>query len=102
LDSSCDKLDDRALALADLVLLMSVKAGWAGQEFNLSVWDKIKRMATLRKERGWGFRISVDGGVTRELVNEMAAQGVDEVFVGKRIFEPDLAENLKSFGFGVN
>jgi hypothetical protein len=32
----------------------------------------------------------------------MERQGVEEVAVGKRIFEPDLKENLKLFSDGKN
>lgn len=100
LETPIEKLEEKILPQVDLILLMSVKAGWGGQEFNLDVWDKIKKVVELRKKLNANFKISVDGGVTKELVMEMAGQGVDEVFVGRRIFEPDLKENLKLFNSG--
>jgi pentose-5-phosphate-3-epimerase len=54
----------------------------------------------MRKKLDADFKITVDGGVTKELISEMAGQGVNEVFVGRRIFEPDLKENLKLFNNG--
>jgi len=95
-----DRLDQAVLADIDVVLLMSVPAGFSGQEFNLSVWDKIKIVSDMRKKLNLKFKICVDGGVTKELVNQMEVSGVDEVAVGKRIFEPDLKENLKLFSYG--
>src|SRR5581483_11466036 len=92
LETPVEKLDEKVLPLVDLILLMSVKAGWGGQEFNLDVWDKIKSAVEMRKKLDADFKITVDGGVTKELISEMAGQGVNEVFVGRRIFEPDLKE----------
>jgi len=100
LETPVEKLDEKVLPLVDLILLMSVKAGWGGQEFNLDVWDKIKSAVEMRKKLDADFKITVDGGVTKELISEMAGQGVNEVFVGRRIFEPDLKENLKLFNNG--
>ncbi len=98
LDTPIEKLDKSVLSEIDTLLLMSVKAGWAGQEFDLSTFDKIKEAADLRNQINGKFKICVDGGVTRQLVNQMASLGVDEVYVGKRIFEPDLKKNLEDFG----
>lgn len=37
------------------------------------------------------------GGVTKELLHDMAKGGVDEVVIGKRIFEGGLNKNLENF-----
>jgi ribulose-phosphate 3-epimerase len=100
LDTPIEKLNKDALLKIDLILLMSVKAGFGGQEFDLATWDKIKEVVELRKQLNAKFKITVDGGITKEIVNQMKNYGVDEVYVGRRIFEPDLRENLKQFDNG--
>lgn len=100
LPTTLDKLDENVLAKINLLLLMSVQAGWDHQEFDLSVWDKIRGLVELRKKLNANFKIAIDGGVTKELVTEMANLGVDEVYVGKRIFDPDLKINLNMFQTG--
>lgn len=102
LDTPVEKINEEALKEIDLLLIMSVKAGWFGQEFDLSTWDKIKAAVELRKKINGKFKIVIDGGVTKELVHEMQNLGVDEVFVGRRIFDPDLEQNLKLFNNGQN
>lgn len=102
LNTQVEKLDSSILSKIDVVLLMSVPAGFAGQEFNLNVWDKIKKLSDLRRNANLKFKICVDGGITKELINDMEKLGVDEVAVGKRIFEPDLKSNLKLFSNGKN
>ena len=88
-------LDDLVLADLDVVLLMSVKAGFGGQEFNLDVWDKIKELDGLRSKNNYKFKICIDGGVTKELIADMEKAGVDEVAIGKRILDGDLKDNIK-------
>jgi ribulose-phosphate 3-epimerase len=90
-------LDKSVLSKIDILLIMSVKAGFDHQEFDLTVFDKIKEAVELRRKIDANFKISVDGGVTKLLINQMESLGVDEVFVGKRIFEGNLKENLKLF-----
>lgn len=53
----------------DLVLIMSIKPGWAGQSFILSSLDKIKELAKLKGS----FKIAVDGGV-----NDSTAKGIKD------------------------
>jgi len=102
LPTGVDKLDQSVLSKVEVVLLMSVKAGWGGQEFDLETFRKIEKLVRIREELNMGFKILVDGGVTKELVKEMENAGVDEVAVGQRIFEPDLKGNLDLFKNGKN
>ena len=98
LDTPITMLDESVLEDLNVIILMSVKAGFAGQEFNLPVMDKIKELDDIRKNKNLHFVICVDGGVTHELVHDMEKLGVDEVIVGKRIFEGDgLKKNIDSF-----
>ncbi len=92
-----EKLDQSVLSKVSVVLLLSVPAGFNGQEFDLNVWSKIDQLVRIRKELDLDFKICVDGGITQGLVNQMEKQSVDEVTVGKRIFEPDLKTNLALF-----
>jgi ribulose-phosphate 3-epimerase len=71
----------------DVILLMSVPAGFGGQVFDRSVFEKIKELNKIRSENSGKFRICIDGGVTEDLIGELAALGVDEVIMGRRWFE---------------
>jgi ribulose-phosphate 3-epimerase len=100
LATSIDNLDQSVLSKIGVILLMSVPAGFGGQEFNLETFGKIEKLVKIRSELKLNFKICVDGGITKELINEMESLGVDEVTVGKRIFEPDLKTNLETFRNG--
>lgn len=57
----------------DLVLVMSIKPGWAGQSFIYSSVDKIKELNKLKGD----FKIAVDGGVNDTNCQELKLAGVD-------------------------
>ena len=94
LGTPISSLDPIILRDLDVVLLMSVPAGFGGQEFDPRVHDKIKELIKLRKKDNSPFKICVDGGITEEIIASLAKEEVDEIIVG-RLFHGDLAENLK-------
>ena len=77
---------DEVLGLADYVLVMSVNPGFGGQEFIPAALDKVRRLRQIRSERGLGYRIEIDGGVTLENVGEIARAGCDIVVAGTAVF----------------
>lgn len=97
LDTPIGHLDETAVQSVDVLLLMSVPAGHGGQTFDLRIWEKIKEVIDLRSRSNSRFKICVDGGVTRELINDLKKAGVDEVGVGRLIFKGDLKNNLETW-----
>jgi len=72
----------------DYVLVMSVNPGFGGQKFLPLALPKIERLARLREERGLGFQIEVDGGVSSHNAGELVRAGVDILVAGSAIFSP--------------
>ena len=95
LDTPISDLDKKALKRVDVVLIMSVRAGFGGQEFDNNAIDKIYNLNKMRNEESFPFAICDDGGVTAENVDDSEESGVDEVAVGQRIFKGDLGDNLE-------
>ncbi|MEK7526400.1 MAG: ribulose-phosphate 3-epimerase [Patescibacteria group bacterium] len=91
------QLDDYLLPDVDLILVMSVATGFGGQEFNTSVLEKIKQLNAIRTSDKTPFKICDDGGVTTQTVDDVAELEVDEVVVGRKLFENDLAQNIQKF-----
>ncbi|SYZ74491.1 Ribulose-phosphate 3-epimerase [Candidatus Zixiibacteriota bacterium] len=84
------------LAQIDLLLLMSVNPGFAGQKFIPEVMDKITTAAKLRRDDGYHFQIMVDGGVGLDNVKILETAGVDIVVAGSAFFRaPDYAEFVR-------
>ncbi|HEX4824999.1 MAG TPA: ribulose-phosphate 3-epimerase [Candidatus Polarisedimenticolaceae bacterium] len=74
------------LPAADFVLLMSVNPGFGGQQLIRPVLDKVRRLRAWIDREGLATRIEIDGGVTLENVDEVAATGVDMIVAGSAIF----------------
>lgn len=72
--------------LCDQVLVMSVMAGFGGQEFDPVALTKLRRLRQLGGDR---LLLSVDGGINRETVGSVAAAGADMYVTGSAYFSED-------------
>lgn len=71
----------------DNILIMSVEPGLGGQKFMESVLYKIDILNKLKKEKGYNYVISIDGGINNETVKKV--QSVDFVISGSYICMSD-------------
>jgi len=97
LDTPISQIEPEILTSLDVVLVMSVKAGRGGQEFEPKVLDKVRELNKIRKNDPTPFRICVDGGETISTVDDTHFAGADEVAIGRRLFEGDFTQNLNKF-----
>jgi len=68
------------LDLLDMVTLMAVEPGFAGQKFMMRTVDRVQTLASLRKKSGNDFLINVDGAMTYEGLGPCVRRGAN-VFV---------------------
>ena len=73
---------EHVLELVELVLVMSVNPGFAGQKFIPYVLGKIERLRERIEARDVDVAIMVDGGVTLELIPTLAEAGADIAVAG--------------------
>ncbi len=79
----------------DLVLLMAVNPGFAGQTLIASVYDSITQARLLLDQSHSHARLSVDGGVNMENIGRVVSLGADTIVAGSAIFsEDDYAERI--------
>jgi ribulose-phosphate 3-epimerase len=84
LDYTLDKLD--------LVLIMSVNPGFAGQSFIPGALAKLAEVRRRIDASGRAIRLEVDGGVKTDNIGAIAAAGADTFVAGSAIFgAPDYA-----------
>ena len=84
-----DKLDKKVLHQLDSCLLMSIKAGAQGRQFDKKVLGKIKRLVRIKKNLGLDFKILLDGGVNDKTAKWCLANGVNQLCVGSYLFKTD-------------
>lgn len=71
----------------DMVLVMTVEPGFGGQKFDIAQFDKIRKIRAMLDVAGnTEAHIQVDGGVTRDNVNDIAAAGANVIVAGTAIF----------------
>ncbi len=69
----------------DMVLVMTVEPGFAGQKFMPEQVEKIRRLAEWKKELGFTYDIEVDGGVTLENVRTSLDAGANIIVAGSAV-----------------
>jgi ribulose-phosphate 3-epimerase len=77
---------DHVLDKVDLVLLMSVNPGFAGQQFIESTLPKLAQARGIIDRSGCAIRLEVDGGVKIDNIARIAAAGADTFVAGSAIF----------------
>ncbi|MBI5437655.1 MAG: ribulose-phosphate 3-epimerase [Nitrosomonadales bacterium] len=70
----------------DMVLLMSVNPGFAGQKFIPHVLDKARKVSKMIAATGLPIRLEIDGGVGAANIREAAAAGADTFVAGSAVF----------------
>ena len=72
---------------ADVVMLMSVNPGFAGQEFISETLEKVKKLREMIDRRNLKTLIEIDGGVSRDNAKLLAEAGVDVLVAGSAVFK---------------
>jgi ribulose-phosphate 3-epimerase len=89
LDYTLDKLD--------LVLLMSVNPGFAGQQLIPGVLPKIAEVRRRVRASGREIRVEVDGGIKADNIGAVARAGADTFVAGSAIFgSSDYAATIRA------
>ena len=72
---------------ADVVMLMSVNPGFAGQKFIDETVEKVKRLREMIDRRNLPTLIEIDGGVCRDNARMLVEAGADVLVAGSAVFK---------------
>lgn len=75
---------ENLLDSVDMVLVMSVNPGFAGQKFMSKVLPKITRLRSMAAEK---LDIEVDGGITTENISQVVQEGANVIVAASAIFK---------------
>ena len=95
--SSIDLIKDY-LSEIDLILIMSVEPGFAGQKFMPEVLEKTKLLREMIKSKGVKVDIEIDGGINFENCSLAKQAGANILVSGSTIFKEnkgDLKKNIE-------
>ena len=81
----------------DMLVIMTVQAGFGGQSFMPQCLEKAKLGAVERKKHGYKYLIEVDGGVSEKNIALLKEAGVDVAVAGSSVFKSeDPQKTIKS------
>ncbi len=81
----CSVLEE-VLPFIDIALIMTVNPGFGGQELIPECLKKVEKLAKMREEAGYKFRISVDGGINEKTAQNAIKAGADTLVMGSAFF----------------
>ena len=70
----------------DMIRLMSVNPGFAGQKFISTTLEKLKQVRAMIDESGLEIRLEIDGCVNLENIGAIAQAGADTFVAGSAVF----------------
>lgn len=73
----------------DLLLIMTVQAGFGGQSFKEDCLDKVRRGAEIKREKGYSYEIEIDGGVSPANIRRCKDAGGTVVVAGSAVFKAE-------------
>lgn len=80
----------------ELVLVLAVNPGWAGQRFPRGTQRRLDAVNELIGRSGRNVMVGVDGGITQGNARAVAAMGVDLIVTGSAVFDGgDVVANLR-------
>jgi ribulose-phosphate 3-epimerase len=84
------------ISKVDMVLLMTVFAGYGGQKFIEDSYDRLRELKAMIEELNPQCLIQVDGGVTTENASKLYEHGVDVLVAGSTVFNaPDPKQTIR-------
>lgn len=75
------------LEQTDVVTLLGINPGWGGQQITGSTRQRLDSLRHLLEAAGNPALIALDGGITRNNVDEIASWGADIVVTGSAVFD---------------
>lgn len=93
-----DRLDDLNLEDLDEIIIMTIKAGSAGQQFQSELLEKVRE---LRRVAPF-LPIEVDGGINNETILQAIESGANRFIANSYLFKGDPSSNFESLNFHLN
>ena len=90
-------LIEKYLEKIDLILIMSVEPGFAGQKFMPDVLPKLKKLKRIITDKKLKIDLEIDGGINFENCKTAVAAGANVLVSGSTIFKQnngDLKKNI--------
>ena len=78
----------------DMVLIMTVQAGFGGQSFMADRLEMVKKVKSIKDSMGYNYIIQIDGGVSPDNVKLCKEAGMEVAVAGSAVFKADVPANV--------
>ena len=73
----------------DMVLIMTVQAGFGGQSFIAERLEMVKKVKELKEKNGYNYIIQLDGGVSPDNIELCVNAGLEVAVAGSAVFKAE-------------
>ena len=81
-----ESIDEESWQYLDVIQIMGIRAGFQGQEFDVSILNLISEINGIIEGKNLNIEIIIDGGVKLDNVKEIVDYGADGVAVGSALW----------------
>ena len=74
------------LPYVDTLLIMTIKAGFGGQQFLPAMLEKVRAVRRRVSVKGLEVRVEVDGGIAADTIEQAAEAGADAFVAGTAVY----------------
>lgn len=89
-----EEIDFESWQSMDLIQIMTIQAGFQGQQFVPHAITTVKEVIEMRSAFGKALEIVVDGGIKEKEANLLHEVGVDSITVGSLLWNAEFPENV--------
>lgn len=84
-----DSIEESSWLELDVLQLMAIEAGFQGNKFSSTIFEKIERAQGLIELAERPIELIIDGGISLENIEKLAEAGVTNVAVGSALWKSD-------------
>lgn len=90
------------ISKVDMVLIMTVNPGFGGQKYIEYCGEKVMQVKKLAELHNKNLLIEVDGGITKDNIQNIANKGANVIVAGSAVFKNgDIENNIKELKEGL-
>jgi ribulose-phosphate 3-epimerase len=94
--SRVEDIDKKILGKLEIVLVMTIKAGWSGRSFKKSRLKEVEKLKSLKKKMRYNYKIAVDGGVNEKTIKDCVKAGGELLFMHSAVWKGgEVGERIK-------
>ena len=85
--TSVEEISTNLFEQVNVIQIMTIKAGFQGQQLIPQTLDKVKQLIQLRNKHDYKWKITLDGGINEQSIPILKNLDIDNLIIGSGFFE---------------